>query len=94
MAFPTIFAGNIAIEEAFNLIGIRQLFSHSLRVSDYPLMIASVYVCSLVVIVFNLIIDILYVIVDSRIHYRGLELPLYIVFFINIKLIICLINKH
>lgn len=69
MAFPVFFAGNIAIEEAYNLAGLGQLFLHALRGIDYPLIIAIVYACGVIVIIFNLIVDILYGIVDPRVRY-------------------------
>ncbi len=68
--FPRIFAGSVAIEVAFNLQGLGQLFYYAVNQLDYTVMIAIVYMCAIIVIIFNLLIDVLYGVVDPRIKYR------------------------
>lgn len=59
------------METVFNIPGIGQLIVNSVSKRDYPMIQGIVLVISLIYIVINLIIDILYGIVDSRIRITG-----------------------
>jgi microcin C transport system permease protein len=69
-AFLSIFfAGSILIETIFSLDGLGLLGFESAVNRDYPVMFATVYVFSLLGLVFNLISDLTYMAIDPRIDF-------------------------
>lgn len=64
------FAGSIIIESLFNLDGIGLLSYKALLDRDYNLVMALLFLTSLIMLTGRLISDILYVVVDPRIDYR------------------------
>lgn len=63
-------AGGAAITEGiFSWPGMGSLFLASLDARDYPVLLAMLLLGAVFVILFNLIADILYAVVDPRIHY-------------------------
>ena len=65
------FAGALFIETAFTLGGMGQLLTRSLYNSDLPVILGIVLVVSVAVVVANLVVDILYSVLDPRIRLRG-----------------------
>jgi peptide/nickel transport system permease protein len=65
------FAGALFIETAFTLGGMGQLLTRSLYNSDLPVILGIVLVVSFAVVVANLVVDILYSILDPRIRLHG-----------------------
>lgn len=70
LGFPKVLGGYVAVEVVFDLKGIGQMFYMSLIYNDYNLMIALIYIFALVVIIFSLIGEFLYAVIDPRIKYR------------------------
>ncbi|MFX1385190.1 MAG: ABC transporter permease, partial [Promethearchaeota archaeon] len=70
MQFPIVVGGMVAVEIIYNFIGLGYLFQHAIIMSDYPLMIAIVFVFSLIVIISNFIADILVLLIDPRIKLK------------------------
>ena len=69
-AFLSIFfAGSILIETIFSLDGLGLLGFESAVNRDYPVMFATVYVFSLLGLVFNLLSDLTYMAIDPRIDF-------------------------
>ncbi len=68
LGFPTIFAGNVAVEVVFDLKGLGQTFYLSLFFNDYNMLVIITYLTAFVVILFNLVADILYAFVDPRVR--------------------------
>lgn len=66
--FATLLSGAAVVETVFNIAGIGQLIVNSVQKRDYPVIQGIVIVISLVYIVINLIIDLLYGIIDPRIR--------------------------
>jgi peptide/nickel transport system permease protein len=65
----SLFGGAIATETVFSLDGMGLYFIRALEVRDiYPIM-AWLMVTSVIIIVFNLIADVLYGVLDPRIRY-------------------------
>ncbi|HLZ62643.1 MAG TPA: ABC transporter permease [Ktedonosporobacter sp.] len=67
--FGTVAGGATITEGVFNWPGMGTLFFNSLTARDYPVLLAILIVGSIFVVLFNLIADILYGIVDPRIRY-------------------------
>jgi peptide/nickel transport system permease protein len=65
------FAGALFIETAFNLPGMGQLLVHGLANQDVPVILGIVLTVSLAVVIANLIVDILYSVLDPRIRLDG-----------------------
>ena len=68
MSFPKIFAGFIALEVAFDLPGIGQLFFLAFQSLDYALIIPIIFICAIIVLIFNFLADIICAIIDPRIR--------------------------
>ena len=62
------FAGVLFIETVFELPGIGQQFYWSVRYGDVPVIMGLTLIISFVVVIANLILDILYAVVDPRIR--------------------------
>ena len=69
--FATLVSGAAVVETVFNIPGIGQLIVNSVSKRDYPMIQGIVLVISLIYIVINLIIDVLYGMVDPRIRITG-----------------------
>lgn len=61
------FAGAIFIESVFELPGVGQLLFRALPTQDLPMIMGVVFLVSVAVVVLNLIVDILYCLIDPRI---------------------------
>jgi peptide/nickel transport system permease protein len=70
MGFSAVLGGMIAVEVIYQLPGMGKLFYDAIGSSDYNVIIASVWVFSLVVIIFNFISDVLIAILDPRIKIK------------------------
>jgi peptide/nickel transport system permease protein len=70
MGFSAVLGGMIAVEVIYQLPGMGKLFYDAINSSDYNVIIASVWVFSLVVIIFNFISDVLIAIIDPRIKLK------------------------
>lgn len=66
--FATLLSGAAVVETVFNIPGIGQLIVNSVSKRDYPMIQGIVLVISLIYIIINFIIDILYGVVDPRIR--------------------------
>lgn len=67
--FIGILGGIVAIEAVFNLPGIGRLLLWALDTRDYPVVQGGVFVLAIVTMVVNLIVDLLYGLIDPRITY-------------------------
>jgi ABC-type dipeptide/oligopeptide/nickel transport system permease component len=62
-------ASAVVIETLFARMGIGRLLVLAILQRDYPLIQGSILVFGIIYIISNLIIDVLYSLVDPRIHY-------------------------
>jgi peptide/nickel transport system permease protein len=67
--FGSIAGGAAITETVFAWPGMGRLFIDSLQARDYPVLLAMLLLAALFVILFNLIADILYAVLDPRIRY-------------------------
>ena len=68
-AAASILTGSVVVEKVFGIPGLGRLFVDSAGERDYMLVLGIVLVYAILVIVFNLVVDILYRVVDPRIRY-------------------------
>lgn len=66
MALPGLFGGAVMTETIFSWPGIGRLFYDSLGKSDYPVMMGVLLISAGLVVVFNLLADVLYSVIDPR----------------------------
>lgn len=70
LGIPGIFGGAIVTEQIFAVNGIGQLLITSLQSNDIPMVQTILMIFAVLVVVFNLIADIIYGILDPRIRYN------------------------
>jgi oligopeptide transport system permease protein len=68
-AAAALLTGSIIVETIFSIPGIGRYFVEAALNRDYTLVMGTVVVIALFTILFNLIIDILYAVVDPRVRY-------------------------
>ncbi len=69
LGIPTIFAGAIVTENLFRVNGIGALLITSINNSDTPVVMAITFIFAVLTVIFNLIADILYGVLDPRVRY-------------------------
>jgi peptide/nickel transport system permease protein len=70
LGFTIILGGMIAVEKIYQLPGLGYLFLRSIEWSDYPVIIATVFIFSIVAISFNFISDLVIALIDPRIKIK------------------------
>jgi peptide/nickel transport system permease protein len=69
LTIPALLGGAIVTETIFNWPGMGLLFIDSISRADYPVMIGIVFLLSSFILIFNIIADVSYAIIDPRIRY-------------------------
>jgi len=69
LAIPAIFGGAIITEVVFKVNGIGQLLITALFANDMPMVMTLTFIFALLIVVFNIIADVLYGVLDPRIRY-------------------------
>jgi peptide/nickel transport system permease protein len=70
LGVPTIFGGAIITEQIFRVNGIGQLLIVGIESADIPLVQTLTFIFAILIVLFNLIADLLYGILDPRIRYE------------------------
>lgn len=69
LGLPTVFGGAIVTEQIFKINGIGAALIGAIHVSDLPTVQTITFIFAVLIVLFNLIADILYGILDPRIRY-------------------------
>ena len=69
LGVPTVFGGAIITEQVFKVNGLGQLLITAIHANDLPMVQTLTFVFAILVVLFNLIADVLYGILDPRIRY-------------------------
>jgi peptide/nickel transport system permease protein len=69
LGVPTIFGGAIVTEQIFRVNGIGALLITGIESNDIPLVQTLTFIFAILIVVFNLIADLLYGVLDPRIRY-------------------------
>jgi len=69
LGLPTVFGGAIVTEQIFKINGIGAALIGAIHVSDLPVIQTITFIFAVLIVLFNLIADILYGILDPRIRY-------------------------
>jgi peptide/nickel transport system permease protein len=70
MGFSTILGGMITVERLYLIPGLGWLFYDAIVYLDYPIIIATIFIFSIVAIIFNFVSDLIIAIIDPRIRVK------------------------
>lgn len=68
-AFAALLTGSVVVEEIFNLPGVGTHFVRSALNRDYNLVLGTIILYSTLLVFLNLVVDILYTVLDPRVSY-------------------------
>ncbi len=68
-AAAALLTGSIIVEQIFQIPGVGRYFVEAALNRDYTLVMGTVVVIGIFIIVFNLIVDLLYAVIDPRVRY-------------------------
>lgn len=71
LIFGALLGGAIFVESAFAIPGLGQLYYTAIRTSDYPLLMGATIVSAFWIMLMNLVVDVLYGVLDPRVRLRG-----------------------
>lgn len=69
LGIPSIFGGAIITEQVFKVNGIGQLLITAIQANDLPMVQTLTFIFAVLIVLFNLIADLLYGMLDPRIRY-------------------------
>ena len=70
LGIPSVFSGAIITEQIFRVNGIGQLLITAVQGADVPLVQTLTFIFAVLIVLFNLIADLLYGVLDPRIRYE------------------------
>ncbi len=70
LGIPTVFGGAIITEQIFRVNGLGQLLIIGIQGADIPLVQTLTFIFAILIVLFNLIADVLYGVLDPRIRYE------------------------
>jgi oligopeptide transport system permease protein len=69
-AIAAILTGSVVVEEIFGIPGLGQFFVRGALNRDYTLVLGIVVFYAALIVALNLVVDILYAVLDPRVRYR------------------------
>lgn len=66
---PGLLGGAVFIEAIYSWPGMGRLFVESVEGRDYPLIMGLILILAVIILIVNLLVDILYAVVDPRVRY-------------------------
>jgi len=66
--FAFLVTGSIIVETIFNIPGIGRAFVTAVSSRDYPMILGTTVLFSVIIAVANLVVDVLYVFIDPRVR--------------------------
>jgi peptide/nickel transport system permease protein len=69
LQFGFLLVGTVLVEHTFGLAGLGSLIVQSVQVRDYPVVQGTTIFIALMFIVINLVVDVLYALIDPRVRY-------------------------
>ena len=67
MTFTDMIAGSVVIEQVFGIPGLGRMLLTSIANRDYPVVEAIIVLLAFIIIVVNLLVDLLYRVIDPRV---------------------------
>ena len=68
--FAGLFAGSFIVESIFSIPGTGRLFVQAIDARDYPLIMGTTLFYAFIIVLMNLLVDLVYAVIDPRIRYR------------------------
>jgi peptide/nickel transport system permease protein len=68
--FSLLLSGSVVIETVYSLPGLGRLLANSIMSRDYPVIQGGLLVTAAMFVVINLVVDVLYALVDPRVRYE------------------------
>lgn len=69
LGLPQVFGGAIITEQIFKVNGLGQLLITSIQANDLPMVMTVTFILAVLIVVFNILADLLYGLLDPRIRY-------------------------
>lgn len=69
LGLPSVFGGAIITEQVFRVNGLGQLLISAIQANDIPMVLTLTFIFAILIVVFTLIADLLYGVLDPRIRY-------------------------
>ena len=69
MAIPFLFTGSLLLEAGFGIPGLGAVTFEAIQANDLPMVQTLTFIFAVLIVLFNLIADILYGVLDPRIRY-------------------------
>jgi peptide/nickel transport system permease protein len=69
LGVPQVFGGAIITEQVFKVNGLGQLLITAIQANDLPMVQTLTFIFAILIVVFNLVADVLYGVLDPRIRY-------------------------
>ncbi|MBR8838863.1 MAG: ABC transporter permease [Stigonema ocellatum SAG 48.90 = DSM 106950] len=69
LEIPNIFTGALVTEQVFRVPGIGALLIESINRNDTPVVMSITFIYAILIVVFNLVADVLYALLDPRVKY-------------------------
>lgn len=69
LGLPAVFGGAIITEQVFKVNGLGQLLISAIHANDIPMVLTLTFIFAILIVVFTLIADIVYGVLDPRIRY-------------------------
>ena len=69
LGLPTVFGGALITEQVFKVNGLGQLLITAIYANDLPMVLTVTFLFAILIVMFTLIADILYGVLDPRIRY-------------------------
>jgi peptide/nickel transport system permease protein len=73
LQFPLIVGGAVLTEQVFGWHGLGRLYIDAIAARDYPVIVTTTLLFALGVVVINLIVDLLYAVIDPRVKYEKVK---------------------
>ena len=70
LGMPSIFGGSIIVEQVFKVNGIGAALIGAIVANDLPMVQTLTFIFAVLIVVFNLVADLLYGMLDPRIRYE------------------------
>jgi peptide/nickel transport system permease protein len=69
LGVPTVFTGAIVTEQIFRINGLGELLIRSISGSDTPVVMAITFIYAILIVLFNILADVMYGVLDPRIRF-------------------------
>lgn len=71
ISLALLFSGAVVVENVFAIKGLGRVLIQGITNRDYPIVQGSILLVSVLLVFSNVIVDVLYVVIDPRIDYKG-----------------------